>query len=119
VIGAPVLASTVDFLVAVGEPCRQGHHTLAPLRLVDSDLILDEIDSYDPKALVAVLRLAQITGLFGCNVISSSATLAQPAATALYQAYHSRVAYYHAQDFTLFKRLFLELGNRKRAPGSR
>lgn len=35
VIGAPVLASTVDFLIAAGEPHRQGHHTLALLRLVD------------------------------------------------------------------------------------
>ena len=92
VIAAPVLASTVDFLIAAGEPHRQGHHTLALLRLVASDLILDEIDSYDPKAMVAVLRLVQMAGLFGRNVISSSATLARPVATALYRAYCSGIA---------------------------
>ncbi|MFO7642469.1 MAG: hypothetical protein R6X17_14755 [Candidatus Competibacteraceae bacterium] len=92
VIGAPVLASTVDFLIAAGEPHRQGNHTLALLRLVDSDLILDEIDSYDPKAMVAVLRLVQMAGLFGRNVISSSATLARPVATALCRAYRSGIA---------------------------
>lgn len=92
VIGAPVLASTVDFLIAAGEPHRQGHHTLALLRLVDSDLILDEIDSYDPKAMVAVLRLVQMAALFGRNVISSSATLARPVATALCRAYRSGIA---------------------------
>ncbi len=92
VIGAPVLASTVDFLIAAGEPHRQGHHVLALLRLVDSDLILDEIDSYDPKAMVAVLRLVQMAGLFGRNVISSSATLARPVANALYRAYRSGIA---------------------------
>jgi CRISPR-associated endonuclease/helicase Cas3 len=92
VIGAPVLASTVDFLIAAGEPHRQGNHTLALLRLVDSDLILDEIDSYDPKAMVAVLRLVQMAGLFGRNVISSSATLGRPVATALYRTYRSGIA---------------------------
>ena len=92
VIGAPVLASTVDFLIAAGEPQRQGNHILAMLRLIDSDLILDEIDSYDPKGMVAVLRLVQIAGLFGRNVISSSATLARPVALALYRAYQSGIA---------------------------
>jgi CRISPR-associated endonuclease/helicase Cas3 len=98
VIGAPVLASTVDFLIAAGEPHRQGHHTLALLRLVDSDLILDEIDSYDPKAMVAVLRLVQMAGLFGRNVISSSATLARPVATALCRAYRSGIVMRAALD---------------------
>ena len=92
VIGAPVLASTVDFLIAAGEPHRQGNHTLALLRLVDSDLILDEIDSYDPQAMVAVLRLVQMAALFGRTVISSSATLARPVATALCRAYRSGIA---------------------------
>lgn len=92
VIGAPILVSTVDFLIAAGEPHRQGHHALALLRLIDSDLILDEIDSYDPTALVAVLRLVQLAGLFGRNVISSSATLARPVAFALNRAYRSGIA---------------------------
>lgn len=92
VLGAPVLASTVDFLIAAGEPHRQGHHALALLRLVDSDLILDEIDSYDPKAMVAVLRIVQVAGLCGRNVISSSATLAKPVAAALCRAYRSGIA---------------------------
>jgi len=98
VIGAPVLASTVDFLIAAGEPHRQGNHTLALLRLVDSDLILDEIDSYDPKAMVAVLRLVQMAGLFGRNVISSSATLARPVATALCRIYRNGIAMRAALD---------------------
>ena len=98
VIGAPILVSTVDFLIAAGEPHRQGHHALALLRLVDSDLILDEIDSYDPKALVAVLRLVQLAGLFGRNVISSSATLARPVAFALSRAYRSGIAMRSALD---------------------
>jgi CRISPR-associated endonuclease/helicase Cas3 len=87
VIGAPVLVSTVDFLIAAGDPHRQGNHALAALRLMTSDLILDEIDGYDPKALLAVLRLVMMSAFFGRNVIASSATLSQVVAKLLWQAY--------------------------------
>lgn len=87
VIGAPVLVSTVDFLIAAGEPHRQGHHVLAMLRLMTSDLILDEIDGYDPKALVAVLRLVMMAAFWGRNVVASSATLSRPVAESLWRAY--------------------------------
>ena len=89
VIGAPVLVSTVDFLIAAGLPHRQGHHVAALLRLADSDLILDEVDGYDPEPLVAILRLVQMAALFGRSVICSSATLAEPVAAAVHSAYQS------------------------------
>lgn len=92
VVGAPVLVSTVDFLIAAGMPHRQGHHVAALLRLADSDLILDEVDGYDPKPLVAILRLVQLAALFGRNVICSTATLAQPVAEAIHTAYRSGAA---------------------------
>jgi len=89
VIGAPVLVSTIDYLINAGEPGRQGHHVSALLRMVDSDLILDEVDSYEPSALVAVLRLVQVAGLMGRSVICSSATLAEPVANAVFRAFAS------------------------------
>lgn len=89
VIGAPVLVSTIDYLINAGEPGRQGHHVSALLRLVDSDLVLDEVDSYEPGALVAVLRLIQMVGLMGRSVICSSATLPQPVAEAVFRAFRS------------------------------
>lgn len=92
VVGAPVLVSTVDFLIAAGMPHRQGHHVAALLRFADSDLILDEVDGYDPKPLVAILRLVQVAALFGRNVICSTATLAEPVATAVHAAYRSGAA---------------------------
>lgn len=64
VVGAPLLVSTIDFLAAAGDPDRQGHHVKALLRLLTSDLILDEIDGYESGALVAVLRLVQLVRLF-------------------------------------------------------
>lgn len=89
VVGAPLLVSTVDFLDAAGVPYRQGHHVAALLRFADSDLILDEVDGYDPKPLVAVLRLVQLAARFGRNVICSTATLAEPVARAIHAAYQS------------------------------
>lgn len=89
VVGAPVLVSTVDFLAAAGMPHLQGHHVAALLRCADSDLVLDEVDGYDPKPLVALLRLAQAAALFGRNLICSTATLAEPVAEALHAAYRS------------------------------
>lgn len=91
VIGAPVLVSTIDYLINAGEPGRQGHHVSAMLRMVDSDLVLDEVDSYEPAALVAVLRLVQIAGLMGRSVICSSATLSQPVAEAVWRAFRSGI----------------------------
>lgn len=89
ILGAPVLVSTIDYLIAAGEPHRQGHHVKALLRLMSADLVLDEIDSYEPEALAAVLRLVQWSAFFGRNVICSSATLSHPVARAVEAAYVS------------------------------
>lgn len=85
----PVLVSTVDFLISASEPGRQGHHALALIRMINSDLILDELDSYEPKAFIAVLRLIQLSAMLGRNVICSSATLSVPLAVAVKDAYES------------------------------
>jgi CRISPR-associated endonuclease/helicase Cas3 len=85
----PVLVSTIDFIINASEPGRQGHHALALLRVMNSDLILDEIDSYDPQAMVAVLRLIQLSAMLGRNVICSSATLSVPVAVAVHEAFLS------------------------------
>ena len=87
VIGAPVMVSTIDFLIAAGEPHRQAHHVLAVMRLMTSDLILDEIDGYDPKSLLAVLRLVLMSAFFGKNVVVSSGTLSKPVAQAVWKVY--------------------------------
>ena len=82
-IAAPVFVSTADYLAPAGDPRRQGRHIMSLLRLMGSDLILDEIDNYDPKSVVAILRLVQMAGLFGRNVIASSATMTPALADAL------------------------------------
>jgi CRISPR-associated endonuclease/helicase Cas3 len=92
VIGAPVLVSTIDFLIAAGDPHRQGNHALAALRLMTGDLILDEIDGYDPQPLLAVLRLVLMSAFFGRNLVVSSGTLSQPVANAVWRAYQRGIA---------------------------
>lgn len=88
-LASPVLISTMDWLVAAGEPGQQARHAKALLRMASSDLILDEVDSYDPAAAVAVLRVVFMGALFGRNVIVSSATLNAALATALLQTYQA------------------------------
>jgi CRISPR-associated endonuclease/helicase Cas3 len=95
-IGAPVLVSTMDYLVNAGDPTRQAHQGHALLRLASSDLILDEVDSYDATAMIAVLRVVMWAGVFGRHVMVSSATLATPTATALFQAYQAGLSIWHA-----------------------
>ena len=87
VIMSPVLVCTVDHLIKAGEPTEQGNYALTNLRLMTSDLVLDEIDSYDPKALVAVMRLITAASFWGRHVIASSATLSSPVAMAVWLAY--------------------------------
>ena len=87
VVATPMLVSTIDFLVAAGEPNMQAHHAIAMTRVMNSDLILDEIDSYDPKALVAVLRLVMYAAFWGRNVVASSATLSVVVANALHKVF--------------------------------
>ena len=91
VLSSPLLVSTIDYLIAAGEPHRQGHHVKALLRIISSDLILDEIDGYEPKALIAVLRLVQLAAMYGRNVICSSATLSSTVANTLYRAFESGI----------------------------
>ncbi|WP_196801944.1 type I-F CRISPR-associated helicase Cas3f [Thioalkalivibrio sp. ALE19] len=91
-IGTPILVSTVDYLIQAGEPGRQHHHLKAFLRLMSSDLVLDEIESYEPEAMVAVLRLVTIAAMFGRKIVASSATLSPVVANALIRAFRSGCA---------------------------
>lgn len=85
----PLLVSTIDHLIDAGNPGRQGHHIGAFFRVMRSDLVLDELDSYDPSAMGAVMRLIYMAGLCGRNVICSSATLSVPLSLAAIEAFEA------------------------------
>ena len=95
-IASPVLVCTMDWIVASGEPGQQDRHAKALIRVSHSDLILDEVDSYDTKATVAVMRVVQTAATFGRNVIVSSATLNPPLARGIALAYSRGRAAYEA-----------------------
>lgn len=88
----PVLALTIDHLMGATETIRGGRHLLPFLRLMSSDLVIDEIDDFTPEDLTAIARLVHLAGLFGRNVLLSSATIPPDLAEGMYRAWQSGVA---------------------------
>lgn len=86
---SPILVATIDYIINAGDPRKQAKHAIALLRIMHSDIIIDEIDSYESEALAAVMRLVQLAGMFGRNVIVSSATLSNGPAALICRSYAS------------------------------
>ena len=86
-LNAPVVACTIDHLMPATEATRGGRQILPMLRLLTSDLVLDEVDDFDPADLHAVSRLVHWTGMLGSRVLLSSATLPPALVQGLFQAY--------------------------------
>lgn len=92
ILAAPILTTTADFMVAAGDLTKQGQHGLAMMRVMHGALIIDEADSYEPKALAAVLQLVVQSAFYGQTTIISSATLSAPVAQALHAAFAEGLA---------------------------
>lgn len=86
---APVLSCTIDHLMAATETKRGGRYILPSLRLMSSDLVIDEIDDFDGKDLIAIGRLIHLAGMLGRKVMISSATIPPDLAEGYYNAYQS------------------------------
>ncbi|MBS0371607.1 MAG: type I-F CRISPR-associated helicase Cas3 [Proteobacteria bacterium] len=86
-LNAPVLVCTVDHLMPACESTRGGHQILPMLRLMSSDLVLDEPDDFDVADLPALTRLVHWAGMLGSRVLLSSATLPPALVQGLYLAY--------------------------------
>ncbi|GAA3532697.1 type I-F CRISPR-associated helicase Cas3f [Zobellella aerophila] len=86
-ISAPVLVSTIDHLIPATEGGRGGKQIAPMLRLLTSDLVLDEPDDFDLADLPALCRLVNWAGLLGSRVLLSSATLPPALICALFDAY--------------------------------
>ncbi|MCD4672705.1 MAG: type I-F CRISPR-associated helicase Cas3f, partial [Anaerolineaceae bacterium] len=54
---APVLACTIDHMMAATETKRGGRYILPTLRLMSSDLVIDEVDDFGGSDLIAIGRL--------------------------------------------------------------
>lgn len=87
ILNAPLLVSTIDYIINAGDPDQQGNHVTSFLRVASSDLVIDEIDGYDPTQIIAICRVVELAAIFGRNVICSSATLAKSIAHTVHQAF--------------------------------
>jgi CRISPR-associated endonuclease/helicase Cas3 len=88
-VSAPILVSTIDYLVPATESERAGKQIGPMLRLLTSDLVLDEPDDFGVDDLPALCRLVNWAGLLGSKVLISSATLPPSLIKALFDAYLS------------------------------
>ncbi len=86
---APVLTCTIDHLIAATETKRGGRYILPCLRLMSSDLVIDEIDNFEGSDLVAIGRLIHLAGMLGRKVMISSATISPDLAEGYFNAYQS------------------------------
>lgn len=86
-VSAPVLVTTIDHLIGATEGLRGGKQIAPMLRLLTSDLVLDEPDDFDIDDLPALSRLVNWAGMLGSRVLLSSATLPPALVLALFNAY--------------------------------
>lgn len=93
---APVLVCTIDHIMAATETKRGGRYILPCLRLMSSDLVIDEIDDFTGDDLIAIGRLVHLAGMLGRKVMISSATIPQDLALGLYNAYRQGWAVFAA-----------------------
>lgn len=95
----PVLACTIDHIIAATETSRGGKYILPCLRLLSSDLVIDEVDDFDGKDLIAIGRLIYLAGMLGRKVMISSATIPPALAEGFFNAYQAGwVLHSHFKD---------------------
>lgn len=96
---APVLACTIDHMMAATETTRGGRYILPSLRLMSSDLVIDEIDDFTGEDLVAIGRLIYLAGMLGRKVMISSATIPPDLALGYFTAYRKGWAVFAASRY--------------------
>lgn len=93
-VSAPITVSTIDYLIQATEGTRGGKQIAPMLRLLTSDLVLDEPDDFGLDDLPALLRLVHWAGLLGSRVLLSSATMPPALTCALFSAYEQGRRYF-------------------------
>lgn len=83
----PVLVCTIDHIIAATECKRGGKYILPSLRLLSSDLVIDEVDDFSGQDLIAIARLVHLAAMLGRKVMISSATIPPALAQGFFNAY--------------------------------
>ncbi|MBP5790200.1 MAG: type I-F CRISPR-associated helicase Cas3, partial [Neisseriaceae bacterium] len=86
-LDTPIIACTIDHLMQVCEQQRSAHFVPPMLRLLSSDIVLDEPDDFSTEDLPALSRLIYWIGLCGGRLLLSSATLTPDLCEGLFRAY--------------------------------
>jgi len=84
---APVLVCTIDHLMGAVTTKKGGRYILPSLRMLSSDLVIDEIDDFSGSDLIAIGRLVHLAGMLGRGVMISSATIPPDLAKGYFNAY--------------------------------
>lgn len=91
---APALVCTIDHLIPATDGTRGGKQIGPMLRLLTSDLVIDEPDDFGLDDLPALCRLVYWAGMLGSRVLLSTATMPPDLAYAAFQAYQAGWAEY-------------------------
>lgn len=94
ILQAPVLVCTIDHLIPATDGTKGGKQIGPMLRLLTSDLIIDEPDDFGLEDLPALCRLVHWAGMLGSRVLLSTATMPPDLAFAAFQAYQAGWAEY-------------------------
>lgn len=90
----PILISTIDYIIGACESTK-GQNSLVPLlRLLTSDIAIDEIDELALSDNYALCRLAYTIGLCGNNLLIASATLREEQVKNMYNAWQTGINTY-------------------------
>ncbi|WP_319561097.1 type I-F CRISPR-associated helicase Cas3f [Marispirochaeta sp.] len=84
---APILACTIDHIMGATETTRGGRYILPALRLMSSDLVIDEVDDFTGSDAIAIGRLVHLAGMLGRKVMISSATIPPSLAEGYFNCY--------------------------------
>lgn len=87
-VGSPILVTTIDHLMPAADQRRTGF-VIPALRLLSADLVIDEIDAFEERDLVALGRLVHLAGVFGRHVLLASATLPPAVARAFWRSWRA------------------------------
>lgn len=85
-LSSPIGIMTIDHIINLVTQHRSTHCKLM-LTAMNSDLIIDELDDFDTKSLVAIGKLIYLFASFGRKVIISSATISPIIAESMMNAY--------------------------------
>ncbi len=85
-LATPILSATIDHFMPAADASRGGH-IAQMMRVMSSDMIIDEIDLFSEEDLSAISRLAYIVGASGRRLIIMSATMPYDIAAEMYSSY--------------------------------